>query len=32
MAKSTIFDENFEEICVFDEWEMTFLAAKFLGA
>jgi len=32
MAKSSIFDEIFDDICVFDEGKMTFLAKKPFGA
>jgi len=27
-----IFDEIFDEICIFEKRKMTFLAAKFFGA
>ena len=32
MAKSTIFNKIFDEICIFDERKIAFLAAKCFGA
>jgi len=32
MAKSRIYDEMFDEICIFEKRKMTLLAAKSLGA